>query len=327
MNLISLEVRSLQGVVGALIQLSSSNFVLRPGEMITVKSVDDIAAAIKAWPNWASRPWIVAGRTESVLEPPVYEGPFIADCSGTDYETQMIKLMEQFDWAIYSYFTTYQHELCTILTRSVSLHQTLLEIIPSSRVLGSNTDIAGMASLNKASYYDVGTEGWLAYELAVSRGEESPFLLCRIDAEHLDAYRYNAELEAYEDDPWYHESLIQLGKVAEFPIKSSLRSVVYGVYRVSDIGAYRKIWARVSSNCSIAVATLSADARMDLLEKKLSETKTFDLIGDAHLIGSWAYGQIYGGGADERHAVFCARDPKLTHELWSYVGDAGISRF
>ncbi len=102
---------------------------------------------------------------------------------------------------------------------------------------------------------------------------------------------------------------------------------VYRVHRATDFDAYLALWAEASRHWSIAEATLSADCNLHKLERLLNNESHLDIIRDADALGSWAYGQIYGGGADEHHAVFHSRDASATHRIWEMAGKSALSRF
>lgn len=321
---------SIKRTVGQLIHSSRQIALLRPGSVISIDSVEQIEKLIKNWPFWHSRPWVIAGRLEASEIAFTYDGPFIKDCRGTGYEEQVCKLMNNFDWAIFSYFATYHDDLFTFVTRSSKLHADLLAQEPKTVVLGSyQGPPPTLPMLKNASFYDNGTEGWLAYELARDRGEDIPLLLCRIDPDNLDSYhRWNHTTDTEEDFIWFEEALNKLEQVDEFCMSNAYGSrSLFKLHRAVDLDAYLALWAMASYDESIAYATLSADCDIHRLWESLSGKGFFDVIGQADKISSWAYGQTYGGGADEHHAVFHSRNAAVTQQIWEHVGASGISRF
>ena len=301
---------------------SRETVLLRPGLMVPYNDMPTVPG-LQRWPAWQSQPWIVAGRIARRTDTPEYDGPFIKDTYGEGYEAQVAKLMAHFDWAVFSYFTTYHDDMVSVVTHDSKLAKVIERQYAPFASYRSSAPY--LHCLRNMSFYDYGDEGWLAYELAKARGEPSPLILTMaIDEKYIDQYRRYDDDGEYEDDVWFEQPMSRLKLVKEFKEDG----VTYArLHQATDFEAYIALWAESSRNWYIADATFSADCDLYQLEKRLRRNNDVDILRDSGEIATWAYGQIYGGGADEHHAVFHSRDPRATQRIWEMAGKSGISRF
>ncbi|MGV3525066.1 MAG: hypothetical protein ACO1RX_12620 [Candidatus Sericytochromatia bacterium] len=100
----------------------------------------------------------------------------------------------------------------------------------------------------------------------------------------------------------------------------------YTLHQVSDTDAYARLWAAADQEDCLAEAVFAADTDLAALQAHLHRWGRCDLLRHGADFGAWAYGLVYGGGADEYHALFHARDPALTTWIWNQVKHP-ISRF
>lgn len=309
---------------------STSSFFLQPDKSVLINSVSQIKSQSENWPFWNSRPWIVAGQLESDDVVTKYEGPFINDCKGELLNIQVNTLLQVFDWAIFSYFTTYQSSIYSVVTKNESLVVALTKKHNKKGFLekySAESDI--LSELKYSTFYDYDKEGELAYQIAMERGEEPPYLLCSVNLDDPDLYRYwDEEREKHQDFIWYEEYTKQLALVDVFQVQDEYKQrLEYTIYRVTDVEAYSLIWAMASDECSITDATFSADTDLQVLRNHITNKKYLDLMYFPKFIGTWAYNQVYGGGSDEHHAIFYSKDSAVTQMIWELSGDNQISRF
>ncbi|ABC30630.1 hypothetical protein HCH_03908 [Hahella chejuensis KCTC 2396] len=315
-------------LIKRLIDESKSSYILRPNGVKLVESLKQIKDDILYWPNWRSRPWVVAGRYEGNLSEVVYSGPFIKDCKGDNFNLQVASLLKHFDWAVFSYFTTYQSDFGCLVTSYPDLIEKVLV-----KAYGKDIEISvyegdPIDSLRTATFYDYDVEGYFAYEVAKANGEDPPFLLCRIDLTNQELYRiWNSEIEADEEDPWYKNHLDKLTLVKEFTTGGVGFQYNNLIYQVSNEKAYLDIWSEASEDHSIAEATFSANADLSKLEAYMAGSYIFEVTKYIDDWCDWSYSQVYGGGADEHHAIFRSKDPRITSRLWELLGEDQISRF
>jgi hypothetical protein len=239
-------------------------------------------------------------------------------------------LLADFDWALFSYFTTYHNEYYNFVTSDSELVELLnLKSMrePHTNIKHYQLDTLPISCLRNASFYDYGKEGLYVYEVALERDEPLPFLLCRIEQDGEMYYRWDNEKEEQEDKVWFGESVKPLEIVDEFEVMYRMEAIKYIVFRVNQVQPYLDIWKEASYEHSIADATLSGDTDLSKLRKFLSSNLYFDIDNYIDEIGTWAYSQIYGGGADEHHAFFHSRNSEITHQVWYLVGENQISRF
>jgi hypothetical protein len=304
------------------------------GKISQITSVYQLLQTAKDWPHWPTLPWIIVGAKSAPSALRTYSRPFLENRPSTEYEPQVQALIDDFDWALFTYFTTYQHAILTWVSRSSIADAGSPAIHGPGVTLDHYTEGAQcLQTLRNATFYDYGIEGWLAYTRAIESREGAPYLLCRIDPDHPEYYWiHDYESDSIIETIWFAEHIAQLELVEEFDFESDVFEYIgrapLKLYRAINEEAYCAIWAEASRGWSIAEATFSADCDIAKLKATLGASPYwFDSLRDTDDVASWVYRQIYGGGADEHHAIFRARDARITHEICMLAGDAGVSRF
>jgi len=320
--------KKLPSLITLLINQSESAYLLRPNGTNIVNSVEQITSNVLYWPGWRSGPWIVAGRYKEAPTEITYSGPFIKDCRDDCFNSQVASLLKNFDWAIFSYFTTYHTDLgCLVASNSSPIKDTVINTY-GKHVEISSYDDDPLASLRTATFYDYGVEGYFAHEVAKENGEKAPLLLCRLDLKHPDQYlKWNSKTDDYESSPWYEKYFDKLNLLEKFSVDRQGVESAYFLFQVNNEQAYLDIWSEASEDHSIAEATFSADTKLKELKSALSKSYFLEISKGLDSFSRWSYSQIYGGGADEHHAIFRSRDPRITQKLWQLVGKDQISRF
>ncbi len=304
------------------------------GNIIQITSVSQLQRSAKDWPNWYTLPWIIVGAQNSPKALRTYSRPFLLNRPSTEYDSQVQALIDDFDWAIFTYFTTNHANTYTWVSRLPIADSGSPPFHGQAVTLEHYTEGAQcLQTLRNATFYDYGIEGWLAYTRAIQHREGVPYLLCRIEPDQLETYWLETPEPAEGVRTcWFAEHIAQLELVEEFEVESkacgSVSRTLFKLYCATNEAAYGAIWAEASRDWSIAEATFSADCDIAKLKAKLSASPNwFDILQGADAVASWVYGQIYGGGADEHHAIFHARDARITHEIWTLAGESGLSRF
>jgi hypothetical protein len=318
-------------IVDSLKLVSEFVVLLRPNKTDSIANSSQINDLVRSWPGWTSRPWIIAGCLGSSMSEPVYSGPFIKDCNGGGFDEQTKNLLATFDWALFSYFTTYHNSHYAFITsvHGLAKHLDLKNVgEPYKHMEDYRLEEFPVSCFRNATFYDYGLEGVYAYQVALEREEASPFLLCRIEPDDNLYYRWDSEKNDIEDEKvWFDDALKLLDVVDEFEVKRSGWTAKYMVLRINRVQSYLDIWKEASYDHSIAEATLSGDADLSKLRAVLCQNSFVNFDKSFDEIGTWAYGQIYGGGADEHHAVFRSRDSSIVHQIWQRAGQDQISRY
>ncbi len=184
-----------RSMINMLINLSSDARLLKPGMAERIENAKQIRSFIPKWPWWHSRPWIIAGKLQGTVSEPVYEGPFIDDCRQNRLDKQVASLLECFDWAVFSYFTTYHSSYGFLVTADSAITKKTATKVYHQDIEISVFKDNPTASLRTASFYDYGLEGCLAYEVAKENGEKPPLLHCCVEEERGIDSRYEKNLK------------------------------------------------------------------------------------------------------------------------------------
>lgn len=286
---------------------ASACWLLRPGKAPQqVASTADVRAHSKHWPRWSSRPWLLGGNFAPTHTRPDYEGPWIGPGQGSAdlAEDALFEgLLQRFDWGLLSFFSTYQSDLLLLISRPAAAGHPLADIQPP----GLLSHGASLAERHYVSYYDPGCEGLEPFRLAQTAGEAEPFLLLTTETDD-------------EADPVAWDVLPHFATVPlKLPAGLQLR-------RCHDARRALPLW-----QAGLALALFSADSDLARLQSALAASTWPDLLRLPPDLGSWRYGQIYGGGPDERHALFYSQPPERSTALWQWLSQQSqamaISRF
>lgn len=303
----------------------------KPQGIKTIGSFSGITAAdgYANWPGWPSSNGIVIGsltQTALQIDKDLF---FLNDCNPSradgDYDRFCELVLSTCDWALFSYFTTYDSGYLTFITRNTSLHEFVSAQIKTAVHISEWYDYGlsetTCADLRHASFYDDSGQWMVPVLLAHKRGKPAPLLLCRISAnnESYDVW-LNEQYEYLEGQPWYQPYIDKLQQVGEFEYGDSR----YLVFSVTDLEAYHGIWAKVSTDVHIAAALFAADLDLGRLKKSIEQHGDFGRIPDreCRALASWFYTNCYGGGPDEHIGKFYAHDAGLTQLFWTCLDPA-----
>lgn len=245
------------------------------------------------------------------------------------YDDLVDTLASTFDWAVFTYFTTFHGGVYAFLGREPVLAEACKSTFPNILFEGDAEQGKVHARLPNASLDDADIPGAYAMEWARSQGEGDPYLLCGILQSDPGIYRsWNDLNERRDDKNWYEGLLASFPVVEDFscriPNGTDMR---YLVLRCTNMDAYDALWAQSHRNNSIARFTMSADTDLAALRRILQSTDALDVTDRRNEVGSWSYGLVYGGGPDEFHGLFHSVDGTATDWIWNACGDARISRF
>jgi hypothetical protein len=91
-------------------------------------------------------------------------------------------------------------------------------------------------------------------------------------------------------------------------------------YSVDNKTAYQNIWRNSGIEEAIAIYSLSGISKLDkVLDVLKRSIEGIDTIKRITQLANWCYTLVYGGGADEYHAVFRSEAPELTSKLWKDI--------
>lgn len=314
-------------LIECLINDSTISFFIKSSGTKEIDYVEQINSQDSYWPKWPSRPWIVAGKFKESSSECGFSGPFLEDCKRESFNKCVGSLLKHYDWALFSYFTTYHAGLgCLVTSLYVPQIKEIVTKFYGNDVEYSYFESDPISQLRTATFYDYDFEGYFAYELAKSNIENPPLLLCQIDDPELHE-KWDDEIEKYDSGAWYKNNLKNLKMVEKFTVDHQGSKCKYLVYEAIDEKSYLNIWAEASEDHSIAMATLSASTDLTKLKAILKNSRSFEVTRDFDDCCDWIYSQVYGGGADEHHAIFRSKDSKNTQYIWDLVGDNQISRF
>ncbi len=181
----------------------------------------------------------------------------------------------------------------------------------------------------RITFLDYGYEGMLPLRLARELDSAPPLLVCRFEDDDPDFYRaWNNDLGEYIGPVWYEEWLPQLELLDEFR-HGDTRYTIMRTTAAED--AWRSLWSRTSEDNAVADSIFSGECDLTELKSRILQSDPrccFSPDEHAENLCEWFYGQSYGGGADEHHAYFHARNPGLVQKLREMIAalppDSGV---
>lgn len=282
------------------------------------------------WPNWYSQNCIVLGSLKQPLEQ--IDLHFLHDCRDDHpnghYDQLCQKILAHYDWAFFSYFTTFSAGLLTFITNQEHLHHWVNSLPHLNIAERYDSPTLGMAQLRSATFYDY-QEQWLApIWLAKQLNEPTPLLLCAIEIdESLHTIYSHVEDDYIENTQYFAQHTQKLTLIEEWQDNpySGYTTPIYTfqLFEINNLEAYHSLWSKVSSDGRIAHCVLSADCNIILLKeyvKNLYSHENLSYFIKNKKLASWGYINFYGGGADEHMGIFYANDGKITDLFWQGVG-------
>ncbi len=282
------------------------------------------------WPNWYSQNCIILGSLKNPLEQ--IDLHFLHDCRSDHpnghYDELCQKILAHYDWAFFSYFTTFGSELLTFITNQEHLHH-YVQSFPNLCIEECyDSPILGMAQLRSATFYDYQEQWLLPIWLAKQLNEPAPLLLCIIESD-----RSMYEIYTHADDDYvantqyfaqHTEKLTLIEEWQDNPYSGhTAPTYTFQLFAIGDLEAYHSLWSKVSHDARIPHCVLSADCNISLLKEYVQNCYVHNHL--SHFIknrqlASWGYTNFYGGGADEHMGIFYAHDGKITDLFWQGSG-------
>ncbi len=301
-------------------------------EIKSLSKAEDILHANKNdhWPNWPSKNCIVLGSLKKPLEP--IDLFFLHDCRSDHpnghYDQLCQIILAHYDWAFFSYFTTFGSGRLTFITSQAHLHHWIKSVPNLTIAERYDSPTLGMAQLRSASFYDYQEQWLLPIWLAKQLNEPTPLLLCIIESD-----RSMYEIYTHADDDYVANTQYFAQHTAKLTLLEAWQGNPYSghtkptytfqLFSINDLEAYNSLWSKVSHDNNIAHCVLSADCDVSLLKEYAENCYIHghlsDFIKNKHL-ASWGYINFYGGGADEHMRLFYANDGKITDLFWKAVG-------
>lgn len=227
--------------------------------------------------------------------------------------------LEKYQWAVFSYFTTFHSKHIIFVSNDKEVYERYLICIGHIE----ENFYTKIRDFRTISFDDTGDEGEAIFKLSQELDKRNPYLICYFDR-RMKYYRYDYETTEFEDFIWYEDDIRALKEIKRFFDKYG----EYIIYEVTDEYAFLKIWEMASDDLNIAQFVVSHDSNLNEVEKILKENYDYleKLKEEPSL--SWAYSQVYGGGSDEHHGIFYAKDAKHTDKIASYLDKgAWFSRY
>lgn len=277
------------------------------------------------WPNWGSRNCIILGSLNKPLEQ--IDLFFLFDCNvdsaNGDYDRFCQTLLTHYDWAFFSYFTSYHGGLIHFITKHEKLHRLVNE--ESHLKINERYDNPelGLSQLRSATFNDENGQWLLPISLVEQLNEPPPLFLCSIDLNdsHYEIYCQDKE-EYLEGTIWFAEYTNKLKLVEEWIVNHPSHQSLYQLFSVTDLDAYNSIWAKLGSNSNIANCVFSANCNIALLKKHTKENFYLDydtFKEEGNKLARWYYGNFYGGGSDEHHGIFYSDNASITDLFWQNI--------
>ncbi len=311
-NAISVFLRKVQG----------SKYLLNEVKKYAVNDLDSINEILPRWPSWAAGNVTIGGnsRNESLFQ--ISDPVYISDTRENNLNNFFDWFNDNFDWAIYRYFTTYQGSLVFFITKdkqSFELMKNTLNSINCDLIYQSYEDSnAALEHLLNASFYmEANKEGLLAHEIAMKFDQENPIMISCISGN--ENYKiYNWDTDKYAAIPWYIKHFKKLTLVDKFNVSEN--NLTYYFHRVDDLNSYLELWSMSDTDYAIVEATVSTNTDLSSLKNIIKNHNGYiDLLQASKGISKWVYSLVYGGGSDEYHGVFGAKDSRITNFLWDQL--------
>lgn len=282
------------------------------------------------WPNWYSQNCIVLGSLKQPLEQ--IDLHFLHDCRDDHpnghYDQLCQKILAHYDWAFFSYFTTFGSGRSTFITNQEHLHHWVNSRPHLNISERYDSPTLSMAQLRSATFYDYQEQWLLPVWLSKQLNEPTPLLLCAIEIdESLHTIYSHVEDDYIENTQYFAQHTQKLTLIEEWQDNpySGYTTPIYTfqLFEINNLEAYHSLWSKVSSDGRIAHCVLSADCNIILLKefvKNLYSHENLSCFIKNKKLASWGYTNFYGGGADEHMGIFYANDGKITDLFWQGVG-------
>ncbi len=276
--------------------------------------------------NWPSKNCIVLGSLRKPLKRINLD--FLHDCRADHpnghYDQFCQTILAYYDWAIFSYFTTYGSRLLTFITKQKHVDVWLHSLPHLDIAERYDSPSLGMAQLRSATFYDYQEQWLLPIWLAEQLQAPAPLLLCIINP---DESMYN--IYSHKDNDYIEDSNYLTQHTAKLTLVEEWQGCPYSghttplyqfqLFRITDLEAYYSLWSKTSSESCIAHCVISADCDLSLLKEYCNGAyihMSLSQLIKTKKLASWGYDNFYGGGADEHLGLFYANDGKITDLFW-----------
>lgn len=300
---------NLEKLIDLVIKTNSLNsYIFTEKTGIKIDSCDSIKKNIKNWPLWYAQKWLLVGKKNSLIDK-------IAPCFFTEenfdiaYDKKNDFLAKNFDWAFFSYFSTYSERFISFITEHEKVYLNFKKILskyPDVNILDYSKKDTNFTDLKIAVFNDYQKEGLLAHELAKTESK-LPYLICEV-------------LETNEVD-WYQNFTSKFNLVSFFEKSVDNYKSKIKIFQIADYDAYKAIWGKSSSENNIAICTISGNSNLKAIEKLFSNKYSLSIKEYLDILDhtDWIYSLTYGGGADEHLGVFLASNSANTNIIWESI--------
>jgi hypothetical protein len=270
---------------------------------------------IQTYPRQNERGWfhgmpqgLAIGRTLSDREPWI---PKLEQLRGTQLDATIIKLAECYSWVLVNWPNTMQESAVAWISSDPTLanewdgalrrHGCRNELIATYRHLDSLRARAGGAQFGEG-------DGFGEAALVAAQGEPwAPWLIVGVDASSGHAWR---------------RQTARLSVGAAAAVRTHGWPMFVGVYRADDLDAYRALWRDMDKDSGIVRATVCGRDDPVRVLKSFASVGLRSGFRESNVLSrrhGWVYTHIYGGGADEHHAMFHAQDPAVANRVVEYA--------
>lgn len=316
------DIRGISASIGEIVTSTKSASIITKDESFNVESVEALCCKIKHWPIFWGKPWILVGGKKPAIHAEGYSHLFDDASLYPKCEEIISSLLDSFDWVFFAYFATYQSGLYVYATSNAEF-QKKFHLFGLRRSLYLNSsDKNYLRYTCNASVDDQDIPGELAFDLSAQTENANPYLICEFPQEQKQS-----PVSSLSKD--WRIALLERSKVLKaFTIKygNSIRKK-YLVIDPVNHDLYSQMWSRTGSDDSFATHAISRDSDLSKIEALLKYNAWLDITESRNEFGSWIYGPVYGGGSDEYHGLFHAKNPELTNVFTGLCGKNIISRF
>lgn len=221
------------------------------------------------------------------------------------------QLAQAQQWAIVHWYNTMRETPLIMVTADTSIARQFEELCQQPEfaraVLSSYLDCEEFAAHACGAQFrescDFGEVGLLAAEADGC----APWLVAQFDCQYGDWWRSTcARLPSLE-----------LRRLAHVHADKAL-----AIYRATDLDAYRKLWSMTSEDRNITLACVSGRAEPGQVLDTIEQLGGVSGFREATWLSQrcgWGYMHMWGGGADEHHAMFHAQEAAISNRVYQYA--------
>ncbi|MEK7434785.1 MAG: hypothetical protein AABZ74_16750 [Cyanobacteriota bacterium] len=288
---------------------SGNSYILTEKKVNNIDSCNSIKESVKNWPLWYAPKWLLVGKKNTLVDK-IPSFIFLEENLDIDYDNKNNFLSKNFDWAFFSYFSTYSERFISFVTEDKKIYLSLKKIMSKYNDIMTLDYFDKNTSFNNLKisvFNDYGKEGLLALE--ISKNENKlPYLICEITENYNESNKNN----------WYEIFTNKLLLIKSLTKEISHTKSKILIYQVTDSNSYENIWKKASSENNIALCTISGNSNLKEVEKIFLNKYSLSIKDNLDLLEhtDWIYTLNYGGGADEHIGLFFSSIDSNINIFW-----------